>query len=214
MGSFPSEPPVRPWYKLCVYLSPFCKNTDRMNSSSLYCVSYSSYQHLQLLLWSSVHHHFQNKLPACCLVHESAAKHFISVSITEGKKKSNLNRINFFSFESVLFFVSSDGWLCLIEISSDVLLELVSERVSKLGKLSPHPLLLKRMKTSRLLDCTVGGRAKVAYCSSSRFESQPSHASSQELTVKYSGILWPSLPVQSWLGRNSKILNEWYLNQS
>lgn len=108
----------------------------------------------------------------------------------------------------------SDGWLYLTEISSDVLLELVSQLVSKLGKLSPHPLLLKRMKTSRLLDCAVGGWVKVAYCSSSRFESQPSHASSQELTVKYSGILWPSLPVQSWLERNSKILNEWYLNQS
>lgn len=75
-----------------------------------------------------------------------------------GKKKpSNLNMINFFSFHLSLTYSSHailslplDGELYLTEISSDTLLERV-KTVSELGKLSPHPLLLK-MTTSSLLD--------------------------------------------------------------
>ena len=66
--------------------------------------------------------------------------------------------INFFSFHLSLSFSShviislpSDGALYLIDISSGVLLEPV-KTASELGKLSPHPLLLKRIKTSSLLD--------------------------------------------------------------
>ena len=67
--------------------------------------------------------------------------------MAEGKKKSNLNMINFFSFHLSLTYSSHaimslalDGELYLTEISSDALLEVV-KTASELGKLSPpHPL--------------------------------------------------------------------------
>ena len=48
----------------------------------------------------------------------------------------------------------SDGRVCLTEIASDVLLKLV-KTFSELRKLSPHPLLLERIKMSSLLDWAV-----------------------------------------------------------
>ena len=49
-------------------------DTDHMNTSTLYWVSYSTCKHLQLFLWSSVPRCFQNKLPTYCLVYESVGK--------------------------------------------------------------------------------------------------------------------------------------------
>ena len=78
--------------------------------------------------------------------------------MAEGKKKSNLNMINFFSFHLSLTYSSHaimslalDGELYLTEISSDALLEVV-KTASELGKLFPHTPLLKTPRTSGLLD--------------------------------------------------------------